>query len=971
MSAQQTPDSTPWPARVKAQRAALVAQICESLTQEGAGRQAAIQLSEATDALLAELFDAELAPFRGQIAILAVGGYGRSQLAPQSDLDLLVLVPDGAAPAREQAVTQMFYQLWDAGFKVGQAVRTIGQCVELGSTDLDTKTAMLQSRLLWGDKGLFERFEARVWRGLFAGRSPAFAAAKLAESDHRRAQPANSRLALEPNLKEGNGGLRDVHMLFWIAHVAFADPDPRALVQRELLKPEQLDRLLELEDFLLSVRFHLHRLAGRPEERLTFDLQTEIAPLMGYEYEAMQVRPHQAIEAFMRQYYLNTWEVKIMAEIAMASLKEEHAKGGWTALIGNLLPDGKDGEFRIRSGQLMFAQVQDFLDDPVAVLRLFLRSVETGRQVHPKTLQMITQNHHALPKGLADDPGTAAKVNALLLEILLHPNNPVATLRLMSDTWVLSKALPEWTPIAGMMQFNRYHHYTVDAHTLRALEWMHVLIFGQPEVRVGTLNADQVYAEHQLGSADALTKGQLDDLGGRELAGDLAKNFSNRRVLLVAMLLHDLMKGRDGDHSVLGAQMALTTCPRLGLTSEETEFVSWLVAQHLVMSDTAFKRDLEDSQTIEGFADRVETMERLQALFVLTVCDISAVGPDTWTSWKASLLGQLYRTTAQRLASGQKLVGAMQRAKQRREELFEALAKADPDKWGEEVPRLRVLRRMSNDYLAHVPLDLQIDHAALIAQDVADDEVAFSVLQDDVDRWTELSVYAVDHHGLFAGIAGAISLTGYTIESARAYTLRNGRALDTFAIRTKDGSAVKDKAALKRLQKRIREILTGDTSLAKRLEKEAKPKAKRLRVLDRAPTLRIDNDASERFTILELEGANAQGELYRVANELTRMNLVIHGAKISSYGDRYVDVFYLADITSGKVTSQAKIDQLKTRILELMQPPMIDKAAGAGGKSGAKTTVKNGAKNGTKTVTNGEAKSAPAADKTLEENQSA
>ena len=905
-----------WFQRVKTERSQVLCDLVAGLISDQIGGvSASNRLSDATDAWLKDLFEDELSSVT--CTIFAVGGYGRQELCPQSDLDLLILFRRSPNDRARAALEAMLYQLWDAGFKVGHAIRSIAETIKLAQEDLDTKTAVLQARFLWGDPELAEDFQRRSWRMLFQGKAAPFAEAKLAERDARRARPENSRTALEPNIKEGSGALRDIHALEWIAHVVFETDDWNVLVARGVLAEAQLTDLQAIKDEQMKIRFHLHTLVGRPEERLTFDYQAEIAPLMGYKAQDPNAGRHEAIEAFMRQYYLNAWSVKIKTEIALAALKEDHARGGWSALLGFILADGRIGEWRVRQQQLMFGSVSDLTTDPLSVLRLFLASIEMGLQVHPKTLQMITTEQSKMPADLATNEQTGRLANKLLLKIITHPENPVATLRLMSDTGILRVVLPEWAAISGLMQFNRYHHYTVDAHILRALEWMHVLLYGQPERVVGQLDADQAWAVHRLGEVEGLR--EIKNLEGREHAAKIAKQFANHRVLLVAILLHDMMKGREGDHSVIGARLARDVCPRLGLLSEETEFVSWLILEHLSMSDIAFKRDLEDAQTIEQFADRVHDIEHLQALYILTVCDISAVGPDTWTTWKAALLSQLYRATQSRLLTGKKLPSARARARARRIELQSALKNKSQENW-DDISINRVLRKLSDDYLAHVPLALQTDHAVLIREPEAVREVRFSVLQDSVDRWTELSVYCVDHHGLFAGITGAISMQGYSIESVRAYTLRNGMALDVFAIRTADGAAILDDSALMRLKDKIAKVIQGDTSMRAALDAANRPRAKRLTVLDRPPAVRFDNDASERYTVLEVEGANTHGELYRLASTLSRLNLQIHGAKISSYGNRYADVFYLADLTGGKIERQDRLESMREAVLAILTP---------------------------------------------------
>ncbi|HEY1259885.1 MAG TPA: [protein-PII] uridylyltransferase, partial [Stellaceae bacterium] len=553
------------------------------------------------DQLIRALYDvvgAEIYPLANptageHLAIIAVGGYGRGELAPYSDIDLLFLLPYKQTPHTEQLIEYLLYVLWDLGLKIGQATRSVDECLRQAKSDLTIRTALLEARYLWGDEALYRELKRRFDSDIVRGTAAQFVEAKLAERDERHRRGGDSRYQLEPNVKEGKGGLRDLHTLFWIAKYIYRIDDVAKLVDLGVLSAEESRRFARAQHFLWTVRCHLHYLAGRPEERLTFDVQTEIGRRMAYTDHAGS----RGVERFMKHYFLVAKDVGDLTRIFCAIIEADQRRkrrlpwlrwGGKRALAG----------FVVEGERLTVPSEDFFAKDPVALLRLFHAAQQNELDIHPRALRAAGHALRSIDRELRDDP----EANRLFLDILTSRKDPETALRRMNEAGVLGRFIPDFGRVVAQMQYDMYHSFTVDEHTLFAIGILH-------RIEAGLL-------------ADELP-----------LATQLSATIASRRALYVAVLLHDIAKGRGGDHSVLGERVALKLGPRLGLSAEETETVAWLVRWHLLMSATAFKRDIDDPQTTSDFIERVQSPERLKLLLVLTVADIRAVGPHVWNGW--------------------------------------------------------------------------------------------------------------------------------------------------------------------------------------------------------------------------------------------------------------------------------------------------------------------------------------------------
>ena len=618
------------------------------LMADGKGTACAGRLSDLQDAIIVAIYGLAAdhvyrtaKPSAAErMAVVAVGGYGRGTLAPGSDVDLLFLLPYKQTPWGESVVEFILYLLWDLGLTVGHATRSIDECIRLARSDMTIRTAVLEARFIWGDRALYDTLVTRFDAQVVKGTGPEFIAAKLAERDQRHRQQGATRYLVEPNVKEGKGGLRDLHTLFWIAKYFYRVRARDDLVKAGVFSRSELRLFRKAEDFLWAVRCHLHFMTGRAEERLSFDVQREMAQRLGYtSHPGLR-----DVERFMKHYFLVAKDVGDLTRIFCAALEEHHGKSppvlnrlfGLPARRRRTIPGSTD--FIVDNDRINTADEKVFERDPVNIIRLFHLADRYDLAFHPDAMQQVSRSLRLIDASLREDE----EANRLFVEILTSRRNPEAVLRRMNETGVLGKFVPDFGKIVAMMQFNMYHHYTVDEHLIQS-----------------------------IGVLAEIERGDLAE--AHPLANEIMPGIQDRTVLYVAMLVHDIAKGRPEDHSIAGARVARRLCPRLGLDKSQTETVAWLVEQHLTMSITAQSRDLNDRKTILDFAAVVQSLERLKMLLVLTVADIKAVGPGVWNGWKGQLLRTLYYETEPVLTGGHSQVSRDKRVAAAREELAEAL----------------------------------------------------------------------------------------------------------------------------------------------------------------------------------------------------------------------------------------------------------------------------------------------------------
>ncbi|WP_020177440.1 [protein-PII] uridylyltransferase [Methylopila sp. M107] len=890
--------------------AAIVARLKKTLTdgrqtarkwlnEDGAGTLCAERLSGLMDAVITSLFahvTTDLYPRANpssgeRIAVVAVGGYGRGTMAPGSDVDLLFLLPYKQTAWGESVVEAMLYVLWDMGLKVGHSRRSIDECIRLSRADMTIRTAVLESRFVAGDEELFEekvqRFDAEVMEGTAAE----FATAKLQERDERLGKSRASRYLVEPNVKEGKGALRDLNTLFWIGKYVYRVRDVADLVEAGLFSAAELRLFRKCEDFLWAVRCHLHFITGRAEDRLSFELQREIAIALGYtEHPGLQ-----DVERFMKHYFLVAKDVGDLTAIVCHALEARHQKKKprldrfltrFRKSVRKTAPES--GAFVIDADRLNVHDDQAFARDPVNLIRFFRIAEAHELASHPAAARLITKSLKLIDGRLRDDP----EANQLFLEILTSRRSPEKVLRRMNETGVLGKFIPDFGRIVAMMQFNMYHHYTVDEHLLRAIG---------------------ILSEIERGSAG----------DEHPLANELMPTIRDRVALYVALFLHDIAKGRPEDHSVMGAKVARRLCPRLGLTAAQTDTVAWLIEQHLTMSIVAQSRDLSDRRTIEDFAKVVQSPERLKMLLILTICDIKAVGPGVWNGWKGQLLRTLYWETDLVLTGGRSAGDSRSRVEAAKIELREKLGD-----WSAEDFDAYAQRQYPPYWLKTEPERAE-RHARFIASADADGKkLATDIATDAFRGVTELTVLAPDHPRLLAIIAGACAASGANIVDAHINTTTDGFALDTIFVGRAFQQDEDERRRATRIAESVEQALKGEIRLTEAVASRAKASAKsRTRAFEIEPEVTITNAWSDRHTVLEIVGLDRHGLLYDLTNAISRLNLNIASAHVATFGERAVDVFYVTDLTGAKVTNAARQNTIRNRLKGVFESDDKAKAA--------------------------------------------
>jgi [protein-PII] uridylyltransferase len=832
--------------------------------------------------VLKHLYPSENPSESERMAIVATGGYGRGLMAPGSDIDLLFLLPYKQTAWGESVAEAILYCLWDLGLKVGHATRSIDECIKQAKADMTIRTALLEARFLLGDKKLFDEMMARFDKQVVQGTGPDFVAAKLAEREERHRRGGQSRYLVEPNVKDGKGGLRDLHTLFWIAKYVYRVRELEELADRGVFEQEELRLFRRCEDFLWSVRCNMHFVAGRAEERLSFDIQREIAIRLGYtEHPGMK-----DVERFMKHYFLVAKDVGDLTAILCSALEDQQAKPApvLSRMIAKFRPRGRralpDAEgFLDDNNRLTIAGPEVFTQDPVNLVRMFRIAQKHNLVLHPDAMRAATKSLRLIDSKLRQNP----EANKLFLEILTSHDAEII-LRRMNETGVLGRFVRAFGRIVAMMQFNMYHHYTVDEHLLRCIG---------------------VLAEIERGTNEEFT-----------LANDLTRKIlpEHRTLLYVAMFLHDIAKGRIEDHSLAGARIARVFCPRLGMSAADTETVAWLVEQHLVMSTVAQSRDLSDRKTIENFAAVVQSLERMKLLTILTTADIRAVGPGVWNGWKAQLLRTLYYETEPVLTGGFSEVNRAQRVAMAQGEL-----KAELKDW----PAERIEAYFARHYPAYwlkVDLPHRVAHARFVyAAESADKTMATTFALDASRGVTEVTVLAPDHPWLLSTLAGACAATGANIVDAQIFTTTDGRVLDTIAVSREFEQDEDETRRGARIADTIEKALSGTLKLPEVVARRSATKG-RFRAFAIEPEVTINNQWSNRYTVIEVMGLDRPGLLYELTATLSKLSLNITSAHVATFGERVVDVFYVTDLLGAKIASPTREMAIKRSLLQLFAP---------------------------------------------------
>ncbi|UPJ35186.1 [protein-PII] uridylyltransferase [Bradyrhizobium sp. 4] len=858
------------------------------LLKDRHGRRCAERLCHVQDEIIRILYSAATRHlYRSPIpsgaermAVVATGGYGRGLMAPESDIDLLFILPYKQTAWGEQVAEAILYCLWDMGLKVGHATRSVDESIRQARGDMTIRTAILETRFLTGDRPLYDELVARFDKEVAQGTASEFVTAKLAEREERHRRGGQSRYLVEPNVKDGKGALRDLHTLFWIAKYVYRVSDTDELVDRGVFDAQEYRTFRRCADFLWSVRCNLHFYSGRPEERLSFDLQREIAVRLGYtSHPGMQ-----DVERFMKHYFLVAKEVGNLTAILCAKLEDQQAKPApvLSRMMARLrptavkrrVPDSDD--FIVDNNRINVAAPDVFKHDPVNLIRIFRLAQKNNLAFHPDAMRDVTRSLGLINAQMRENP----EANRLFMEILTSDNAEIV-LRRMNETGVLGHFIRAFGKIVSMMQFNMYHHYTVDEHLIRC-----------------------------VGFLQDIERGGIEEFA---VASDLMRKIrpEHRSVIYIATLLHDVAKGRPEDHSIAGAKVARRLCPRLGFSPADTELVAWLIEEHLTMSTVAQSRDLSDRKTIENFAAVVQSVEQMKLLTILTTADIRGVGPGVWNGWKAQLLRSLYYETEPVLTGGFSEVDRGKRLTAAYAEFRNAFAE-----WPAEELDAYIARHYPA-YWLKVELPRKIRHARFVrASEQAGHKLAINVGFDEVRGVTELTIFAADHPWLLSIIAGACASAGANIVDAQIYTTTDGRALDTISISREYDRDEDEGRRATRIGEMIEDVLEGKLRLPEVVARRTVRGKARPFVIE--PEVTINNQWSDRYTVIEMSGLDRPGLLYELTTAISKLNLNIASAHVATFGERARDVFYVTDLLGAQISAPTRQAAIKSALTHVM-----------------------------------------------------
>jgi [protein-PII] uridylyltransferase len=813
-------------------------------------------------------------PRKSRISIVAVGGYGRQEMAPFSDIDILFLTMSKTTSRVENIVESILYILWDMRLKVGHATRSAKECIQLGKTDQTIKTALLECRHLCGDVSLYNNLNKRLWRDLFQSTATEYVEEKLEERAARHERQGGQRYMVEPNVKEGKGGLRDLQSLFWITKYIASARTHDQMIERGYFTQQEYDSFVAAHDFLWAVRCHLHLSAGRASEKLTFDHQVDVAKRMGYQGG----KGMRGVERFMQDYFRHATHAGELTRVFLTALEAQHVKA--TMSLGDRFRnivwrrgniDGNLGDvFHLDLGRINLVDADAFLEDPVNILRLFEEGLKTGFLIHQDAMRVVTANLDMITDEVRKSPET----QRIFMSLMLDYGNPERGLRRMNELGVLGAIIPEFNRIIAMMQFNFYHSFTVDEHTIQCISVL-------ARIEQGTLQEEL------------------------PLSSGILKQGIDRRILYIALLLHDIGKGLPEDHSIAGARLAAQIAPELGLSEAETETVVWLVENHLVMSDFAQKRDIFDPRTVSNFAKVVKTTSRLNLLTVLTVCDIRGVAPGALNNWKAQLIRDLYKHTRTLIQDGLDTQGKHNPAIVAKETLANLLTD-----WSKEDIQTE-LNRHYPPYWQGLDSETQFIFAKLF-KEIEGKNIA-SHFEIDTERDATCMQFVMqDHPGIFSRLSGALAMANANVVDARIYTSSDGYTTTVFWVQDDDGLMF-DGTRLDRLKETITRTLAGDL-IARDVLKGRNKLKKRERDFKVPTVITFDNDGSDIYTIIEVDTRDRHSLLFDLTRTLANANTQIAGAVIATYGAQAVDVFYVKDMVGLKIKSESKQQSIREKL---------------------------------------------------------
>ena len=831
-----------------------------------------------TDALVTRLFmalsdDLQVHKY-GQLALVAVGGYGRRELNPYSDLDLMFLYSGKDSKVVEEVANRLLYFLWDLRLDVGYSVRTLSDCVEMAGGDLTVKTALLDARLLTGSAALYRDLKKLMVTQVLAKRSDAFIGAKLDELKKRREKYGSSVYILEPNIKEGEGCLRDLHTAMWAAKIKFKVDEPRELVIKGVLSEEELSIYYSSLNYLWRIRNELHYLAGRKNDQLTFEAQTSIARFFGYEDRGKTL----AVEQFMQDFYLQANRVEHFSSLLITKCSPR--EDGTRKILGYFTRRPVGEGFYVMKGELVVPDESLIAKDPVRLIRIFEYAQKQGVGIGLAVKGLIREN-----LDLVNDKFRRSKeANASFLSILQSEKGVAETLQQMHHLGFLNRFIPEFERIYCKVQHDVYHIYTVDTHTLFAVDEIAKLWHG----------------EHR----DTLP-----------LLSQLSLEVDKRWLLLLAVLFHDIGKGGGGGHAEVGAELSRTIARRMGLSKEDAGRLEFLVRNHLLLAHIAQRRDLHDERMIIQFARQMEKSENLKMLYLLTYADIKAVGPDVWTDWKGLLLQELYEKAFQVLERGDfKLEASSDRVRRVKRAVLELLSDDYPAQLVKDELKALATRHL----LSYTP-EVIAGHVRTLLS-LPDQLLVLKLSHETEKGYTNCTICTYDISGLFSMITGVMAANGMNILGAQIHTNTNEKVLDVLQVNSPQGFVITEESRWARFEADLRQVLEGKVRVSELVAKRHRPSILSEKAKMTVPArVEIDNEVSSDYTVIDIYANDQVGLLYSITSTLTRLGLYIGVSKISTKVDQVADVFYVKDIFGHKLSDPGKLEEIRKELLAAVE----------------------------------------------------
>ena len=846
---------------VKERRQRIMAAADSLLDAQRGGREVVKSISGAVDQLLIDLWRQVANEVAPAVDVVAVGGYGRAELCPYSDWDLLFLVPAKRDQRIDAAIKTFTALVWDSGAQLGHAVRTAAEARKFARDNHQMRTALLESRIISGPGTHYAQLQKRSGQQHWSKRERIeFCTLKLEECAARRRAQGDTAFVMEPELKNGKGALRDVSTIFWLSMAWYGVPTARELIGQGLVDDAEFNGFVRSRDFLWRVRSAMHLMTGRETDRLRFDLQPEIAARFRYRDSERS----SAVERFLKNYFLNVRTIADLADIFLLHFEEQIRPAGRFRRREKL-----HGGIEVYGREVGVHDIDAFAADAHNLIAIFVEAQKERRYLNSRALRIVRKHARRVDAALR----VSLRANDMLLAILRSPRNVATALRQMHETGVLGRLIPDFGRITGHGQFDRYHQYTVDAHTIRAID---------------------ILRDFRLGEGRFITM---------PLASKLMPALQRPELLYIALLYHDIAKGRGGDHSELGEHLARRFCKRLGLSHDDCELVAWLVLHHLQLSKTAQHYDLADVGVIAEFCRFVGDHERLVYLFLLTVADVTAVGPGVWTDWKGNLFTQLFRAADAYLRTGQVLpADHAERLQSRRDSVLSLCAAPEREAIA------TALGAVSNSLMLHFPPQRLLELCRLLTRAAgAHLEVNESM------GYTQVLAWGHDRPKLFSHLTATLANANTKALTAHAYALRDGRILDEFHITDAKDKAVSEPGQMERLRKRLEAVLDGEEPPP--IKRPAKPD-----VLMKALPVQVRGleAAAKSVTAIEVTAADRKGLLASLAAAIAEAGVDLRGANVATFGEKAIDVFFVTDGQGNKLDAE-RTERLIERLHEAAQ----------------------------------------------------